>query len=120
MTTHIEFSQEQMQAFVKSEIDGPIHMLNLLRYAEDGGRKSYVEYSKHTLPLIEKRGGKVVYRGQGRKTVIGGETWDDILIVEYPSKDVFIEMVTSEEYQKGVHMRNSALEDSRLVCMQTC
>lgn len=112
-------SPEQMKAFMKMELEGPIHMLNLLRYKEDGGRESYGEYSKHTLPLIEKTGGKIVYRARGKKTVIGDETWDTVIIVEYPSKDAFLKMVTSEEYQAGVHLRNGALEDSRLVCMQT-
>jgi uncharacterized protein (DUF1330 family) len=59
-----------------------------------------------------------VHRYATRKTVIGGEEWDDVFIVEYPSKEAFFDMVTSEEYQKGAHFRTEALEDSRLVCMQ--
>ncbi len=116
--THVQGDPEQMEAFMKMEVEGPIHMLNLLRYKEDGGRDSYAKYSANTIPLLEKRGGKVLYRARARATVIGGEAWDDVFIVEYPSKQAFIDMVASEEYQQGVHLRHEALEDSRLVCMQ--
>jgi len=115
---HIQGTSEQMQEFLDKQIDGPIHMLNLLRFKPDGGRESYADYSKHTVPLVEQRGGKVVYRAQGRSTVIGGETWDSVFIVEYPDRDAFIDMVQSAEYQQGAHLRHDAIEDSRLVCMQ--
>lgn len=115
---HIDGTKEQMVAFMKSDIEGPIQMLNLLRFKADGGRESYAEYSKHTVPMVEKRGGKVVYRAEGKATVIGGEEWDSVFIVEYPTHAAFVDMVTSEEYQATAHLRHEALEDSRLVCMQ--
>ena len=115
----VEGAPELMKAFTKMEVHGPIHMLNLLRFKEDGGRESYAEYSARTLPLVEKRGGKVVYRAQARMTIIGAEEWDDMFIVEYPSKDAFLDMVLSDEYQQGAHLRHEALVDSRLVCLQT-
>ena len=117
--THVEGTKEQMKGFMAMEIEGAIHMLNMLRYKEDGGRDSYAKYSANTGPLLQARGGKIVYRSQARKTVIGDETWDDVFIVEYPSKDAFFDMITSDDYQSGVHWRHEALEDSRLVCMQT-
>jgi len=115
---HVEGSPEQFKAFMKMDVEGPIHMLNMLCYKPDGGRDSYAKYSAHTLPLLEKVGGKMVYSAEPRKSVIGGENWDDIFIVEYPSKAAFLDMVMSEEYQEGVHLRHEALMDSRLVCMQ--
>ena len=118
MTNHVEGTEDQMRAFLKRDIEGPIHMLNLLRFKPDGGQASYAKYGQHTRPLLEKAGGKIVYQSEGRATVIGKEVWDRVFIVEYPSRDAFIAMVTSEEYQKGVHLRTEALEDSRLVCMQ--
>ncbi|MFP6581440.1 MAG: DUF1330 domain-containing protein [Candidatus Hydrogenedentota bacterium] len=116
---HVEGTKEQMVEFAKLEVEGPIHMLNMLRFKKDGGRETYAKYSANTVPLLQARGGKAVYRSVARKTVIGDETWDEIFIIEYPSKDAFFDMVTSDEYQKGVHLRMEALEDSRLVCMQT-
>jgi len=115
---HVEGSPEQFKAFMKMDLDGPIHMLNMLRFKPDGGRDTYAKYSEHTRPLLEKRGGKMVYHAQARKAVIGEEDWDEIFVVEYPTKAAFLDMVMSEEYQKGVHLRHEALADSRLICMQ--
>jgi uncharacterized protein (DUF1330 family) len=116
--SHVEGSPEQFKAFMKMDVDGPIHMLNMLRYKPGGGRDSYAKYSANTRPLLEERGGKIVYDAEPRTSVIGEEDWDAVFIVEYPSKAAFIDMVTSDEYQKGVHLRHEALLDSRLVCMQ--
>jgi uncharacterized protein (DUF1330 family) len=115
---HVEGTKEQMKTFMKLDIRGPIHMLNMLRFNADGGRDKYRQYGEHTAPLLAKVGGKVIYQSQTRATVIGGEEWDAIFIVEYPSRQAFLDMVLSEDYQKGVHLRREALEDSRLICMQ--
>jgi uncharacterized protein (DUF1330 family) len=108
-----------MTAFAKSGVEGPIHMLNLLKFKPDGGAARYGEYAKHAAPCLAKVGGRVVYQAEGRAAVIGPEAWDLVLIVEYPSVAKFMEMVTSAEYQKGVHHRSEALVDSRLLCMQS-
>ena len=115
---HLEGTKDQMKEFLKLPVEGPIHMLNMLRYKKDGGQETYMKYSDNTKPLLEARGGKIVSSWSPRMTVIGDERWDWIFIVEYPSKDVFFDMITSEEYQSGVHLRTEALEDSRLVCLQ--
>lgn len=115
---YIKPTKDQIAAFANSGIEGPVHMLNLLKFKPDGGRASYGKYSENTGPCLEKVGGRVVYQGQGRMPVIGPESWDLVLIVEYPSIQAFIEMTTSTDYLKGVHHRTEALEDSRLVCMQ--
>ena len=115
---HVEGTQEQMKAFLKLELEGPIHMLNLLRFKAQGGRDSYAKYSANTVPLLHQHGGQMVYRSKAKKTVIGDEVWDEMFIIEYPSKDAFFDMIASDDYQKGVHLRHEALEDSRLVCMQ--
>lgn len=114
----IEPTPEQIQAFLSADIQGPIHMLNLLKFKKDGGRESYAKYSDNTTPLLTERGGKVVYHAQGKAAVIGGEQWDVVLIVEYPNRDAFFDMIQSEQYKAGQHLRTEALEDSRLVCMQ--
>ena len=114
----VEGTKEQMKAFLAMDIEGPIHMLNLLKFKPDGGRKSYAKYSDNTFPLVQKRGGKVVYHAEGKAAVIGDEQWDTIIIVEYPSRDAFVDMVQSEAYKAGQHLRTEAIVDSRLVCMQ--
>ena len=115
---HVQGTPEQMKAFMKVDIEGPIHMLNMLQFKEDGGREKYGEYAAHAEPHLAEAGGKVVYRSVGRSTVVGGENWDEVFIVEYPSREAFLNMILGEEYQKGMHLRHEGLEDSRLICLQ--
>lgn len=60
-----------MKAFLAMDIEGPIRMLNPLRYKPDRGRETYAQYAARTSPLLEKRRGKTIYRSEGRATVIG-------------------------------------------------
>lgn len=116
--SHIDPVGEQMKAFQSMPCDGPIVMINLLKFKPKGGRESYAKYGENTTPLLAKHGGRVLYHGKGRMTVIGGEEWDTAILVEYPSRDAFFDMVTSDAYQSHVHYRTEALEDSRLICTQ--
>jgi hypothetical protein len=55
------------------------------------------------------------YLGRVAATVIGGEPWDLVLLVDYPSAQAFHAMVTDPEYP--MDLRAEALLDSRLYCM---
>lgn len=109
---------EQIQGFVSADIDGPIHMLNLIKFSPDGGAEKYAEYIAHTRPLLEARGGKKIYQGRPAATVIGDEDWDLAFIVAYPDRAAFLDMIQSAEYQAGAPLRAEAIDDSRLICLQ--
>ncbi len=112
---HIGPTPEQFAAVRDLDHSGPIWMLNLLRFKE-GGAESYQRYADAVRPLIEKRGGRVLYRSRGHATVIGPEReqWDETLLVMYPSRDLFLDMVGSDEYGEIAHLRTDAVVDSRL------
>lgn len=57
---------------------------------------------------------KVRYVGDCLMPLIGEENWDLILLVEYPSKQAFLEMAADPEYRKAAANRTAALTDSRL------
>ncbi len=105
-------TKDQFQAFREHDHTGPIWMLNLLRFTEDG-EAMYEHYIEVARPLVEKRGGRIVFRSRGLGTLIGSDEWDEVLIVMYPSRDALIDIVESEEYQGIVHLRGDALVDSR-------
>ena len=105
--------EEQFQAFRGHAHVGPIQMLNLLR-VRDGGRESYQRYVEECKPLVEKRGGRILYRAQGRITLIGPDSWDEVILVMYPSRAAFIDMVESDEYKAVRNYRQDAIQDSRL------
>ena len=115
----IEPDPEQFSAFMKSPIEGPIVMLNLLKFKPDGGAESYAKYGELAAPHIKEAKAKILYHGVGRAPVIGGEEWDSIILVEYPSRQNFYDMITKPEYQELSKYRTEALEDSRLYCTQS-
>jgi len=119
----IEPTRDQINALINSPLDGPVVMLNLLQFrdrTEDGtmsGLDSYLHYGAAVLPLLERVGGKILWQGRGDSVVIGGDAdeWDAVVLVQYPSRQRFIEMVTSPDYAEIAHLRSNALVDSRLV-----
>jgi uncharacterized protein (DUF1330 family) len=113
--------------------DGAIVMINLLRYREravypDGfeaepcsGREAYGRYGEVALQRIGTVGGSILWMGGVAATVIApeGEGWDDAVLVQYPSRQAFLEMIAQPEYQAAAPHRSAALEDSRLIATRT-
>ena len=106
----------QIDALASEDEQGPVVMLNLLRFA-DGGAELYREYAEGTLPYLEGVGGEVLVTAAPQQTVIGpqDEQWDLMVIVRYPSRSAFLAMVADPGYQKVHAKREAALLDSRLV-----
>ena len=106
----------------------PVVMLNLLRYrerAEDGhgvdglsGRDAYAVYGRHFAEdMHPKYGGEPIWMGRAHHSIIGEEEWDIVILVRYPTRKQFVEMISDPDYQQIAPMRAAALEDSRLVEM---
>ena len=89
-------------------------MLNLLDFKPAGGAERYAEYGVAVAPLLERVGGRVVFAGQAQAPVIGPSKWDLVLLVEYPTRQAFLDMVGSPEYREIGHLRTEALERSEL------
>lgn len=130
MQASIEPTPQSLKALAEHIPSGvPVVMLNLLRFREQAdypadkqqapcsGREAYARYGAAIQPFLKRAQAKVIWQGSARATVIApqGEAWDDVLLVEYPSKDAFLGMVTSRDYQAITFHRTAALEDSRLV-----
>lgn len=112
--TYINPSPDQLAALLEIEIDGPLVMVNLLRFAPDGGEEAYRQYGAAATPFLEKSGASIRFFGHGVATVIGGEEWDEVILVEYPSKQAFLDMTGDPDYPSA--LRSGALADSRLYC----
>jgi uncharacterized protein (DUF1330 family) len=65
---------------------------------------------KSVSKILEKRGARVVYAGNAAELLVGDETWDAIILVEYPSRKVFLEMLSSSEYRNAHVDREQGLE----------
>ena len=129
---HIEPTDEAGAAFFGSPPEGPVVMLNLLRYREVAdysehpdlappspvsGRDAYAIYAAHTLPMLSDVGGEVLFSGYALPFLIGpaDETWDAVLLVRHKSAEVFLSFAQNEEYLAGLGHRTAALADSRLL-----
>jgi uncharacterized protein (DUF1330 family) len=94
---------------------GRVVMLNLLQFDADGAA-SYDEYSRRIRPFLEHVGGGILYIGRGSTVLVAeaGQSWDAVLIVRYPNRKAFSQMVASPEYQKIMHLRTQALTEAVL------
>ncbi|MFQ5458095.1 MAG: DUF1330 domain-containing protein, partial [Myxococcota bacterium] len=101
-------------AFARRSAEGPVAMLNLLKFKPEGGREMYGRYGLAVMPLLQKAGGRIVYAGEAAERVIGQEDWDSILIVEYPTRQAFLDMVMSPAYLAIQHLRDESLVRSVL------
>ena len=118
-------TKEQIQALLDSDLEAPVVMLNLLKFAEragDGaqsGRDSYTRYGDRVRSMLEQTGARILWQGRADSVVIGGDAdeWDAVILVEYPSRKSFIDMTSSPKYQEVSKDRTAGLADSRLIAM---
>jgi uncharacterized protein (DUF1330 family) len=119
-----EFTLDEM---AKGDLDEPVVMLNLLKYrdtAQEGfgvdgmtGQEAYSVYGQKFAALNPRFGGEPIWMGRAENTIIGDEDWDIVILVRYPTRRQFVEMIGDPDYQAIAPIRAAALEDSRLVEM---
>jgi uncharacterized protein (DUF1330 family) len=122
-TRHIDATEAQVQTLVTAaqHNDVPVVMVNLLAFNDRGGRDSYLRYAEAVQPHLDRVGASIVYVGDATHTVIGGGDapwWDTILLVQYPSRAKFLEMVLDPGYQDIAAYRTAALHTSGLIATE--
>ncbi|MEM6310026.1 MAG: DUF1330 domain-containing protein [Pseudomonadota bacterium] len=127
----IDPTRVQFDAFKDLGRDQPLNMLNLVRFREKAaypsdhalarqnlsGAQAYVNYGKHSAPVLKRVGGSILWRGDFQTMLIGpkDEEWDACFIAFYPTASAFLAMVTDPEYQQAVVHRQAAVLTSRLI-----
>ena len=110
-------NEEQLAGFLEPGPDGPIYMVNLLKFKnraeyEDGretdltGEQAYGIYGAAVSKLLQKFGGAAMFSASVERLMLGEveELWDKVAIAMYPSRAAMMEMMRSEEMQEiGVH-----------------
>lgn len=110
-------NEEAFAAFSKRAGDGPVFMLNLLEFRPEGGAERYAEYGGAVAPLLARAGGKPIFAGTPSESLIGEGSWDLMVLVSYPTRQAFLDMVSSPEYQAIEHLRTDAVVRSELRAM---
>lgn len=135
MQAYLEPTQESGRDFFMRGITGKVVMLNLLRYravadysatpqlapaTPISGEEAYRLYMEHTMPHLEKSGGKLLFFGRGGRFLIGpdNERWDAAMLVQQSSPAAFLEFASNTAYLVGMGHRTAALEDSRLLPLE--
>jgi hypothetical protein len=131
MTSYVDPSRENWQAFKDLPRDRPIHMLNLIRFRElaeypEGhpnhgkgltGEQAYAIYREAFQQLMAADGAAMVWEAPLECVVTGpaGE-WDEAFVMGYPNSVTFMAMIKNDYYIHDiVPHRTAAVADSRLI-----
>jgi uncharacterized protein (DUF1330 family) len=115
-------NEEQMKGFFEPGSQGPIYMLNLLKFKEkaeyaDGretdltGAEAYALYGAEVSKILIKLDGGGMFNAKVERLMLGEveELWDRVAIAMYPNRQAMIEMMQSAEYQAIHHHRDAGL-----------
>ena len=105
-----------LKRYLAEDPGGPVVMLNLLRFRPDGGRERYAQYAEHFRRTAAPYGAEILYLGDGSTAVVAedGQVWDSVLLVRYPSRQAFSDMIRDPAYAAGTHLRTEALTEAVL------
>lgn len=132
LRNYLEPTEQAGQAFFSRPDDGPILMLNLMRfnhvanYADRPdlapeipikGHAAFQIYIEQTLPLLKDTGGDLLLYGATDDFLIGpaDEKWDAAMLIRQNSRSDFLEFSKNPGYQDILAHRTAALCDSRLL-----
>ena len=113
-------NEEQIKGFFEPGPEGPIYMVNLLKFKdiaeyEDGrettltGREAYELYEKGVAALLPQFGGFGAFFGDVERLMLGEveELWDVVAIAVYPSRQAMLDMMQSDR-MKDISQHRSA------------
>jgi len=104
--------------------DGPVVMVNLVRFkaaSADGdgsGWDAYLRYSKGFAALMKAIGATILWAGKVEGAAfgdVGDRPWDFVVLVRYPSRQAFLEVLTSEDYARANRHRENGVEDHMIL-----
>ena len=103
-------NKEQIKGFMEPVSDGPICMVNLLKFKdkaayEDGrdtdltGREAHALYEEGVKKLLQEIGGGIGFEGDVARLALGEveELWDVVALAVWPSRGVMFEVMQSPE-----------------------
>lgn len=105
-------SGERIQEMMQRGPDGPIYMINLLKFKdkaeyEDGretdltGYEAYQLYGRAVSELLKDYGGELTFAADVTFLSLGQveELWDEVAIARYPNRGALLKMSSSREWR---------------------
>ena len=105
-------NKEQIKGFMEPVSEGPICMVNLLKFKEkaeyeDGrdtdltGREAYALYEEGVKKLLQEIGGGIGFEGDVERLALGEveELWDVVGLAVWPSRGAMFKVMQSPEMQ---------------------
>ncbi|MEM0986383.1 MAG: DUF1330 domain-containing protein [Pseudomonadota bacterium] len=122
---------DQLQRFAREEYDGPIVMVNLLKFRDraeyassdpeygDGasGRDAYARYAAGVMELSADPniGIQPIYTAPAHDFLIGEGDWDMVALARYPSRAHMVRMMSDPRYGKILRHRAAGLFHQDLI-----
>ncbi|MBX7452941.1 DUF1330 domain-containing protein [Mycolicibacterium sp. 3033] len=114
----IALNTSALDAYLAEDSEGPVVMLNLLRFKPDGGKDTYAQYIEQfgASGVQSRYGVELLYVGTGGVALAAetGQDWDMVVLVRYPSRQHFVDMIDDPDYQSFEHLRADALVEAVL------
>ncbi|MFC1948220.1 hypothetical protein ACFLXY_09915 [Chloroflexota bacterium] len=88
------------------EDTGPVDALNLVSFLN---AIRYRWYGLLLSPLVLLRGGRPVFVGAYEKSLVGEKTFDELVIIRYPSLRTFVRIVTGSFYSRLNRLRGKCV-----------
>ncbi|MEM9740764.1 MAG: DUF1330 domain-containing protein [Pseudomonadota bacterium] len=122
---------EQQKAFIEDTHDGPIVMVNLLKFRDQAaygegdpefgeaisGADAYARYGAEVVKLSADPdiGVQFIFLGQAKRSVIGDGDWDSVALAKYPSRMHMARMLADARYQAALRHRTAGLLHQDLI-----
>lgn len=129
----IDPTREQVRALRDRGRDGPVVMMNLLKFRETAnypadagvapcsGKEAYDRYQHaFTVAVGSVSQAEVLYDGPCEQVFIGqvgsdAADWDKLLLVRYPTRQNFLGMMADDSYRDALVHRYAGLERTLLI-----
>ncbi|MCL6705806.1 hypothetical protein M8R20_02225 [Pseudomonas sp. R2.Fl] len=95
----VAFSPDVFGAFLTERDDTAVVMLNLIKFKPDGGRARYLKYLEMAKPILTRFDARILFGGDGLPVLTTGQKqgWDAVVLVHYPRRSAFKDMVGDPE-----------------------
>lgn len=124
--SRLELTAEQIKSLRALPDGKPVVMANLCKFRDESsdgdgtGRDAYLRYSRGVISLLKERGGTILWAGEVETVALGlakDGDWDFIVLVKYPTREAFIDMMTSQAYAVCNVHRLNGLERHTIIAL---